>query len=112
MLEVGWSEIILIAALAIIVIGPKELPALMYGLGRLMRRLHYIKFALSQQFDDFMKEADVRGDIAKSVNFEMRDLYENADEDEELAAAPSVTSVKEENAPAKDVKKEEGAYGE
>ncbi len=98
MLDFGWSELILIIALAVVVIGPKELPNLMYGLGRVVRRLHYIKFALTQQFDDFMKDADMK-DIGRSVNFEAPDLYEDADEDEALAAPPIVkTEVDDDNA--------------
>ena len=71
-------------ALAVLVIGPNEIPAMMRGLGRLMRRVQYIKYAVSQQFDDFMKDADM-DDIGASVNFEEsrnRDFDEaSADED-------------------------------
>ncbi len=59
MLDFGWAELILIMAVAVLVIGPKEIPAIMRALGRIVRRLQYVKFALSQQFDDFMKEHDL-----------------------------------------------------
>ena len=51
MLDFGWPELFLIIALAVIVIGPQEIPALMVALGRIARRLHYIKFSMSQQFE-------------------------------------------------------------
>lgn len=83
-LDFGWTELILIMALAVLVIGPNEIPAMMRGLGRIMRRVQYIKYAVSQQFDDFMKDADME-DIGASVNFEEnrnRDFDEaSADED-------------------------------
>jgi len=86
MLDFGWSELILIMALAVLVIGPKELPAMMLGLGRLVRRLQYVKYAFSQQFEEFMQNADM-DDIRKSVNFEEGHArYEDAEEDEALAS--------------------------
>ncbi len=59
MLDFGLPELLLIMAVAVLVIGPKEIPELMRGLGRIVRRLQYMKFALSQQFDDFMKDHDL-----------------------------------------------------
>ena len=58
MLDFGWAEFIIIALIGLIVVGPKDIPKLMYQAGRLFRRLHYMKFALSQQFDDFMEKAE------------------------------------------------------
>ncbi len=69
MLDVGWPELFMIIAVAIIVIGPDEIPALMVGLGRIVRRLQYMRFAISQQFEEMMRDADL-DDIRKSVNFE------------------------------------------
>ena len=69
MLDFGWTELILIMAVAVLVIGPNEIPAMMRGLGQILRRLNYIKYAVSQQFDDFMKDADMN-DIGRGVNFE------------------------------------------
>ena len=85
MLDFGWSELILIMALAVLVIGPKELPAMMLGLGRLVRRLQYVKYAFSQQFDEFMHNADMEN-MRKSVNFEEGDSrFEDAEDDEVMA---------------------------
>jgi len=59
-----------IVVVAVVVVGPKELPEVMRGLGRILRRLHYIKYALSKQFDDLMQETDL-DELRKSVNFEV-----------------------------------------
>lgn len=81
MLDFGWTELLLIIAVAVFVIGPNELPVIMRTLGRLMRRLQYVRYAFTQQFEDFMEESDL-DDIRKSVNFEARDFNEEeADED-------------------------------
>ncbi len=75
MLDFGWVELFLIVAVAVIVIGPDEIPAVMVALGRIARRLQYIKFAISQQFEDIMHDSDLE-DIRKSVNFEAKDFDE------------------------------------
>lgn len=96
MFDVGWSELLVIAAIGVMVIGPKELPVVMRTLGRLTRRLQYVRYAFSQQFEDFMQQQDIH-DIRNSVNFEAkrqpRDFNEaEADEDTiiELQAEPPV----------------------
>lgn len=82
MFDIGWAELLIIGAVAVLVIGPNELPAVMRMFGRAMRRLHYIRYAFSQQFEDFMKEADL-ADIRKQVNFEEKDFDEAAADAEE-----------------------------
>jgi len=79
MLDFGWTELLVIMGLAVLVIGPNEIPALMRGLGNLMRRISYIKYAFTQQFDDFMRDADLN-DIRDSVNFETARRSDDFDE--------------------------------
>ena len=87
MLDFGWAELLVIVAVAVFVIGPKDIPNIMYGLGRLVRRIQYIKFAVSQQFDDLMNSHDVE-EIRKGVNFETSrkndDIAHEKSEDEEI----------------------------
>jgi sec-independent protein translocase protein TatB len=77
MLDFSFTELIIILFVAVIFIGPKEIPELMYGLGRLVRRLQYIRFAFSKQFEDFMQQNDL-GELQKGVNFEAPDYDEKA----------------------------------
>ena len=85
MLDFGWPELFLIIAIAILVIGPDEIPVVMVTLGRVMRRLSYVRYAISQQFEDVMRDADL-DDIRKSVNFEAKDEHGNDIEFDEAAA--------------------------
>lgn len=71
MLEFGWSEMLLIVVLAVFLLGPEDIPKVMVAVGRVFRRLHYIKYALSQQFEDIMRDADL-DDLRQSVNFESK----------------------------------------
>ena len=82
MLDFSWPELFVIAAVALIVIGPKDIPQIMHTLGRFVRRLQYVRFAMSQQFDDFMKEHDLE-DIRKAAHARPDELFDEAAADEE-----------------------------
>lgn len=90
MFDIGWSELLLVIVVAVLVIGPAELPAVMRGLGRIVRRLQYVRYAFSQQFEDFMQESDLN-DIRKQVNFEAKDFDEFRSDEEEAIAPPEKT---------------------
>lgn len=87
MFNIGWSELLLVTVIAILVIGPDELPAVMRTLGRVVRRLQYVRYAFSQQFEDFMREADLN-DIRKQVNFEAKEFDELGSDQEDAALLP------------------------
>ncbi len=80
MLDFGWPELLVIMAVAVFVIGPKEIPQIMYMLGRFVRRLQYVRFAFSQQFDDFMQDHDLN-ELRKDA-----DLRVEGDTDSEIEA--------------------------
>jgi len=68
-LDFGWAELLIIVAVAVFVIGPQDIPKVMQGLGRVIKRFQYLKFAVSKQFDDVMNITDVE-ELRKGVNFE------------------------------------------
>ncbi len=59
MFDVSWSEFLLVIVVAVVAIGPKQIPDVLYGLGRFVRRLQYMRFAMSKQFEDFMEQNDL-----------------------------------------------------
>ncbi len=59
MFDLGWAEMLVIAVVAVLAIGPKELPAVMRSAGRFVRRIQYMKYAMSQQFEDFMQQNEL-----------------------------------------------------
>lgn len=80
MLNLSWAELLVIIVVAVFVFGPQDIPKIMYGLGRIVRRLQYVRFALSKQFDDFLKENDLE-ELRRGVNFEAPETDEKkADE--------------------------------
>ena len=86
MMDFGWAELVVIIAVAVLVIGPDEIPAVMRTLGRIVRRFQYIKYAISQQFEEMMGDADI-DDLRRSVNFEAKDFDEDAADLEYLPPA-------------------------
>lgn len=82
MLDFGWPELIVIAAIALLVIGPRDIPKIMYGLGRLFRRLQYVRYAISQQFEDVLKDGDI-DELRRGVNFEQKVVDKNGEVKEE-----------------------------
>ncbi len=111
MLDFGWLELFLIIAVAVIVIGPNEIPVLMVALGRIIRRLQYVKFAISQQFEDIMRDADL-DDIRKSVNFEENHRHNKERDqrrDQELGA--SIKDADFDEAESEEIAEEEGRHG-
>jgi len=81
MFGIDWAEMLVIAVIAVVVIGPKDIPKIMYQLGRVARRLQYAKFAMSQQFDEILKAGDIE-ELRKSVNFEAPKTDEKAADEE------------------------------
>ncbi len=69
MLDFGWAELLIIVAVAIFVIGPKDIPNVMYSIGRIVRRIQYVRYAVSKQFDEIMDVGDLK-ELQKGVNFE------------------------------------------
>lgn len=87
MLDLGWPELFIVMVVAVLVIGPSEIPGIMRTLGRLFRRVQYIRYAFSQQFEEFMEEHDL-DDIRNSVNFEAKDFDESAADEDVVAEEP------------------------
>jgi sec-independent protein translocase protein TatB len=74
MFDIGWSEFALIAVVALIAIGPKELPGVLRTLGQWIGKARKMAAEFQGQFQEAMREA------------EMADLKKSFDEVKEAAA--------------------------
>lgn len=66
MLDIGWSEILLIAVVAIVVIGPKDLPGALRAMGAGVARMRRMASEFQGQFNEALREAnleDVKRDL-------------------------------------------------
>jgi len=66
MLDVGWSEILVIALVLIIVVGPKDLPPMLRTFGRMANRLRGMANEFKGQFDQALREAEL-DDVRKGL---------------------------------------------
>ena len=58
MFDIGWSEILVIAVVAIIVVGPKELPRMLRTFGKTMGTVRRTANDFKRQFDEALREAE------------------------------------------------------
>ena len=68
MFDIGWSELLVIAVVALIAIGPKELPGVLRNVGHWMGKVRRMAAEFQSQFQEAMREA------------EMEDLKKHADD--------------------------------
>ena len=66
MLEVGWSEILVIAVVLIVVVGPKDLPPMLRAFGKMTTKLRAMAGQFQTQFSEALKEADL-DDVRKTI---------------------------------------------
>ena len=73
MFDIGWSEMAVIALIALIIIGPKELPKAMRSLAKWTRKARGMAREFQSGIDDMVREADLEDtrkaiESAKSLN--------------------------------------------
>ncbi|KAI93910.1 hypothetical protein T281_13975 [Rhodomicrobium udaipurense JA643] len=66
MFDIAWSELLVIAVVALIFIGPKELPGMLHTLGRFVRKIRNHADDFRRQFDDSMREGGYQ-DLQKNL---------------------------------------------
>ena len=81
MFDIGWSEFVVIGVVALIVIGPKELPAVLRAIGQWTTKIRRMAGEFQSQFQEAMREA------------EMADLKKSFDEVREAASGFSKSNI-------------------
>ncbi|SEN49022.1 sec-independent protein translocase protein TatB [Paracoccus alcaliphilus] len=69
MFDIGWSELLLIGVVALIVVGPKDLPHLFRALGRFTAKARH----MAREFSSAMEDATRESGIDEATN-SLRDL--------------------------------------
>src|SRR5215467_11423042 len=67
MFDIGWSEFVVIAVVALIAIGPKELPGVLRMVGQWMGKARKMAAEFQSQFQEAMREAEM-ADLKKSFD--------------------------------------------
>ena len=66
MFDIGWGELLVIGVVALLVVGPKELPSLLRTLGQGMTKLRRMASEFQGQFQEAMREAEI-ADLKKEA---------------------------------------------
>jgi sec-independent protein translocase protein TatB len=67
MFDIGWSELVVIAVVALIAIGPKELPGVLRMVGQWMAKARKMAGEFQGQFQEAMREAEM-ADLKKTFD--------------------------------------------
>ncbi|MCR9256082.1 MAG: Sec-independent protein translocase protein TatB [Alphaproteobacteria bacterium] len=67
MFDIGWQELTLVIVVAIIVIGPRELPGTLRTIGKFVRKMKSMAREFQGQMDEMAREADLE-DVRKQVS--------------------------------------------
>lgn len=99
MFDIAWSELLLVIVVAILVVGPKELPGALRALGRVIGKLRRTADEFRRQFEDTIRDTGAE-ELQREINqlrynnplTEIRDSLEEAarDADEKALQPPAL----------------------
>ncbi|WP_448206515.1 Sec-independent protein translocase protein TatB [Azospirillum sp. sgz302134] len=80
MFDIAWSELMVIAVVALVVIGPKDLPKAIFTLGKWVRKARVVAREFQGHIDDMMREAELdelRREALKVRDANLKSMVEN-----------------------------------
>ncbi len=99
MLDVGWQELLVIAIVAIIVVGPRELPQLMRTAGSWLARARRMAREFQNNLEDLGREAEL-DELRKDIEHFKQPLDPfRIDGGQALHSGPPRQGVGEDNEP-------------
>jgi sec-independent protein translocase protein TatB len=114
MFDIAWSHLLVIALVALVVIGPKDLPRVMRMVGGWVGKARAVAREFQSSLDQMVREAELhemRKEVEEAGNVDLRrELRDTIDPDREMerslakpltAAAPSIAAAPAPAAPAK-----------
>ncbi len=67
MFDIGWTELLVIAVVLIVVVGPKDLPPMLRAFGKMTQRARKVAGEFRAQFHEALREADM-DDVRQTLN--------------------------------------------
>jgi sec-independent protein translocase protein TatB len=104
MFDIGWTELVVIGVVALIVIGPRELPATLRTIGQMLTKVRRMASEFQGQFNDALREAELdelrkeAEKLTSGVNFDPLEKVKS--EIESAVEAPAKTEAATEPVPA------------
>jgi sec-independent protein translocase protein TatB len=87
MFDINWSELLILAVVALIVVGPKELPVLLRTLGRYAGMARRQAAEFRSHFDDAMREAEM-AELREEMESVRREVMASTRDIEKAASEP------------------------
>jgi len=106
---IGSTELIVIAVVALIVIGPKDLPKVLRTVGQVMTKVRAMAREFQGHIEDAAKEAgldDLKKDISKATNFGAKDILSDVTREPGKVSKPAAKEAPQAE-PAKEAAKAE-----
>ena len=67
MFDIGWTELLVIAVVLIVVVGPKDLPPMLRAFGKMTTRARKVAGEFRAQFDEALREAEL-DDVRRTIS--------------------------------------------
>ena len=100
MLDIGWQELMVVAILAIIVIGPKDLPRALRTVMKGIRKVRGVAKEFQSGVDEMVREADLddlRQELTKVADGDIqKTIVDSIDPDGDLTKEMDMSKVQEE----------------
>lgn len=74
MFDIGWTELLIVATVAILVVGPKDLPRMLRSFGKTVGSLKRMANEFQGQFSDALREAETQAGLDDAKD-SMADLH-------------------------------------
>ena len=79
MFDIGWTEMLVLGVIALLVLGPRELPILLRTLGRYARQMRDVAAEFRGQMNEISSEIDARDQLKKladeDLDIDLPDLF-------------------------------------
>lgn len=95
MFDIGWSELLVIGVVAVVVVGPKELPRLMRTFGHYTSKLRAMASDFQRQFEDAVRDSEI-----DEVRKAMQDFHAQASDATAAVDKPLMVPKPSEPVPA------------
>ncbi|MCA1296914.1 Sec-independent protein translocase protein TatB [Stappia indica] len=64
MFDIGWTELLVVAVVMVLVVGPKDLPRMLRTFGQTLGKVRRMANEFQSTFNDALREAEQQADIA------------------------------------------------
>jgi sec-independent protein translocase protein TatB len=112
---IGSTELILIAVVALIVIGPKDLPKVLRTVGQVLTKVRAMAREFQGHIEDAAKDVgldDLKKDITKAAKFDMNETLADVGREPGKVSKPASKDAPKSDAPKSDAAKTETAKAE